>query len=215
MADKDTPTDLAADLEAENAALRAELEQAKADRDRYKPTVDISDFLWESPADVSKWYSDDELFDIEYNRTVLKVNKDRFKRGLPPLPEPDADQRKAMIEEAKRHMFAARQTPPRARPGRVIKMMHSNGRHIVQIPYEPQFNNINGSLADGIVKYQRKGFKQVDPFLCCRRGCMKPASRTADNMFADGGYCGPEHRQEVEGRTFGESKNTMIEVAVG
>ena len=70
---------------------------------------------------------------------------------------------------------------------------------IEQIPMEGQINNGAGSLADGIVRYTRKGFKLTDPFLCPRAGCFQPAANNEFNEWAFDGYCTELHHDEVEG----------------
>jgi hypothetical protein len=64
---------------------------------------------------------------------------------------------------------------------------------------ENQINNMAGSLADGIVRYTRKGFKLTDPFLCPRAGCFKPAGMDEMKRWLYDGYCTDKHRAEVEG----------------
>ena len=92
-----------------------------------------------------------------------------------------------------------------ARPSRKIKLIidrkQGNGMvlpTIEQIPYEGHINNVNGSLADGLVKYTRKGFKVTDPLLCFAQDCFKPAAVIGDRYLYDC-YCSEYHRTAVEG----------------
>jgi hypothetical protein len=64
---------------------------------------------------------------------------------------------------------------------------------------ENQINNMAGSLADGIIRYTRKGFKLTDPFLCPRAGCYRPAASDEFNRWRYDGYCSETHRAQVEG----------------
>jgi len=185
-----------AELEAETARLARENEELK-------PTRDVSAML----NDRVKWLTENTPEGEAYwlNRAEAefkKENRNRAKDGLPVFsikehPELLDD----LINTLKTKEAMARAQEPGEPPARRVKLfiMRNGMPTIEQIPMENQINNMAGSLADGIVRYTRKGFKLTDPFLCPRAGCFRPAASDEFHRWLYDGYCSETHRAQVEG----------------
>lgn len=189
------------ELERENADLSRKVEQ-------FKPTADIRHLLFTDTEKVAAYYTHQELADMVYE-SLGKLNMDRRQRGLDPLRFDD-DELEAKIEEKKRQIVAAFTRPPTNRPGRVIVMYDPHTDTLRTVPVESQINNMAGSLADGVVRYQRKGWKFTDPKLCSRKGCRAETALTADGKWAFEGYCSAEHRDQVERGRRGAAPPSVI-----
>lgn len=198
-----------AELRARVAELEAELEEKSKQVDKYKPTRALGDMF----NDRVKWLTDHSPEGEKYwiNRAEAefkKENMDRAKQGLPTF---DIKQHPELLDDLivqlKTKEAMARDKVADEPPTRRIKMfIERNGMPTIeQIPFEQQINNTKGSLADGVVRYTRKGFKLTDPFLCPRAGCFKPAGVDEFQRWLHDGYCSETHRQEVEGDKRGQS----------
>lgn len=177
------------ELERENADLTRKVEQ-------YKPTANIRHLLFYDVETVAAYYTRQELADMVYE-DMARQNMDRRQRGLDPIRFDD-DELDDRIEEKKRQIVAAFTRPPTNRPGRVITMYDPKTDTLRSVPVESQINNMAGSLADGVVRYQNKGWKYTDPFICARKGCRREAALNGDGEWAFEGYCSGEHRDQVE-----------------
>jgi hypothetical protein len=106
-----------------------------------------------------------------------------------------------LVNELKTKEAMGRQGEPEEPPSRKVKLfiMRNGMPTIEQIPLENQINNMKGSLADGIIRYTRKGFKLTDPFLCPRAGCYRAAASDEAKRWLYDGYCTDRHRVQVEG----------------
>ena len=185
-------------LEAHNRELAEENEDLKPTRELGGMFTDRVNWLTEnSPEGERYWISRAEA---EYKAT----NKERAKEGLPGFdikehPEILDD----MIIEMKTKESIHIDNSAIETAARKVKLyIHRKGQMptVEQIPMENQINNMAGSLADGIIRYTRKGFKLTDPFLCPRAGCFYPAATDEMKRWQYDGYCTEVHRAEVEGK---------------
>ena len=184
-------------LEAKNAELAAENE-------RLKPTVELGDFV----GDRVKWLTDNSPEGERYwlNRAEAQFKQDNMKRAKDGLPVFNISDHPELLDnlivELKTKEAMANAKEPTEAPTRRVKLliMRDGMPTIEQIPMENQVNNMAGSLADGIIRYTRKGFKLTDPFLCPRAGCFRPAENDELGRWLYDGYCTDKHRTEVEGK---------------
>jgi hypothetical protein len=185
------------------AALRARIKELEDENEELKPTRDIHLML----EDRVQWLTDNSPEGERYwlNRAEAKFKKEnitRAKEGLPGFDIKDhPDILDDLIVELKTKEAMGRVGEPGDVPTRRVKLfIMRNGMPTIEpIPMENQINNMAGSLADGIVRYTRKGFKLTDPFLCPRAGCYKPAGIDEAKRWLYDGYCTDKHRVEVEG----------------
>lgn len=201
------------DLEAANADLEAKLAEALKERadaiartveleaqvEELSPTADVSHFLMETPDDVRARFSDQQLKDLA-NEERIRENRERNARGDFPLPALEGAELEASIDRAIGLLLADREAarPPLVGPlDRVLKMVDRQGQ-LRQIPYEPQVNNMAGSLADGYERYRQKGFKMTKPTLCPTKDCYNAAAIAADGEYAYGAYCSTDHQARTE-----------------
>ena len=196
-------------LDAENARLKAELAEAKADAEQWKPTVDIEDWLFDTPDDVNARFDSAALKDIA-GAELAQINKERLKRGFLPV-DYDEDEWDAEIERAKIDLVAdrTRWVPDKGPLQRVLKMVFPTKDTCVkqpcykhgslrQIPVEDQINNQAGSLSDGTQRYKDKGGKLCKPFPCSAKECWALAA-VSGGKFVHAGYCSEDHRARTEG----------------
>ena len=182
-------------LEARNADLQAENE-------KLRPTTDVSEMF----KDRVKWLTDNSPEGERYwlNRAEAKFKKDNRERARDGLPVFNVKEHPEILEdlinELQTKEMADRGEPDEPAARKVKLFIMRNGMPTIeQIPMENQINNMKGSLADGIIRYTRKGFKLTDPFLCPRAGCFKPAESDELQRWQYDGYCTERHRTEVEG----------------
>ena len=188
--------DRLARLEAANAELVAENKQLK-------PTVDIGDYV----TDRVQWLTDNSPEGEKYwlNRAEASFKQDNMKRAKDGLPVFNISDHPELLDDLivelkTKEAMASTQEPTEAPTRRVKLLIMRNGMPTIeQIPMEAQINNMAGSLADGIIRYTRKGFKLTDPFLCPRAGCFRPAQNDELGRWLYDGYCTDRHRVEVEG----------------
>jgi len=192
--------------------LEAELARKDEEIQKHRPSVDIGRMM----SDTVEWLTEqlgEEYWEMLAQNEWAQENKNRAKSNLPPISMNDyPDMKQEAIAKFKAKV-ATRFDPDQppvvfaedARPSRKIKLIidrkQSTGQvlpTIEQIPYEGHINNVNGSLADGLVKYTRKGFKVTDPLLCFAQDCFKPAAIIGDRYLYDC-YCSEYHRAAVEG----------------
>ena len=195
-------------LETRNRELEVENE-------KLSPTVDISAML----EDRVQWITDNSPEGERFwlNRAEAKFKNDniqRAKEGLPGFNINDhPDILDDLINELKTKEATRRVGEPDEPPSRKVKLyIKRKGQMpvIEQLPMENQVNNMAGSLADGIIRYTRKGFKLTKPFLCPRAGCYAPAAVDEFQRWRWDGYCTEKHRIEVEGKE--EAPTTGIQV---
>lgn len=182
---------------ARAAALEAELAEQARQIEAARPTVDVSKWLWESHEDVIEFYGMDKLREIVDQR-IATENKKRTRQGFDRLSY-TPEERQEMVGAVVAELLADRLAsgPPEEGPlMRTLKMVSPAGE-LVQIPYEEQVNNIAGSLADGRVRYETKGYKRTRPALCPAKDCFRPAA-VEDGKFLYFGYCSENHRARTE-----------------
>lgn len=214
----------------DEAELRARIAELEAANDRLteqvedlKPTKDIQAMI----DDRVQWLTDNSPEGDRYwlNRAEAEFkaeNRQRAKDGLTPFNINEfPDMLDDLINQLKTKEAMAGAQEPSEPPSRRVKMfvMRNGMPTIEQIPMENQINNMKGSLADGIIRYTRKGFKLTEPFLCPRAGCFRPAASDEFGRWQWDGYCSETHRREVEGDAVSavagfqvQTKDTMIGV---
>ena len=215
----EVPSNSEADLRARLAKMEAENRRLLDENKQLKPTVDIGDYV----TDRVKWITDNSPEGEDYwlNRaeaSFKKENMQRAKDGLPVFNIADHPELlDNLIAEIKTKEAINNAKEPNEPAYRRVKLliMRNGMPTIEQIPMEAQVNNMAGSLADGIIRYTRKGFKLTDPFLCPRAGCFRPAQNDELGRWLYDGYCTDRHRTEVEGKdkspTVGlQTKDTVL-----
>ncbi len=205
------PPSSVVELETEIIALQAKNTELTEENKRLNPTIDISEWLEDRVAWLTNNTPDgDRYWTNRAEREWSEVTRARVKDGLEPFrikDEPEMFEEE--ITKLKAKEAASLDGEPDEPPSRKIKLaMYRGGKGpddsvngwltISQIPLEGQINNTAGSLADGIIRYTRKGFKITDPFLCPRAGCFKPAAVDEFNKWQWDGYHSEAHRNEVE-----------------
>ncbi len=205
------PQSSVAELQTEIIALQARNDELAEENTRLKPTTDITEILENRVAWLTTNTPEGDQFWI--NRAELAwtdMTRERISRGLEPFrikEHPEMFQE--TIDDLKAKEATIHDAEPTEPPSRKIKLaIYRGGKDafdseggmltIEQIPLEGQINNTAGSLADGIIRYTRKGFKITDPFLCPRAGCFKPAAVDEFNKWKWDGYHSEAHRNEVE-----------------
>jgi len=193
------------DLRDRLARLEAVNQELVDENKALKPTVDLGDYV----TDRVKWITDNSPEGERYwlNRAEASFKKDNMKRAKDGLPVFNISDHPELLDdlivELKTKEAMANAKEPTEAPTRRVKLLIMRGNPpfpvIEQIPMEAQINNMAGSLADGIIRYTRKGFKLTDPFLCPRAGCFRPAQNDELGRWLYDGYCTERHRTEVEG----------------
>ena len=173
------------------------------------PTVDISHRLFRNVEDVYEYFDEQKLRDLAES-TLVGENRIRQRTGLSPLRFED-DEWEAAIEQVAEELLADRALNGAKEEGpltRTLKMYNPKDDSIRQIPYEGQFNNVAGSLADGLIIYERKGFKRVDPFICPSMDCGFEAviitSGKEKGKWRYNGYCSEDHFNRTEKRNLAD-----------
>lgn len=196
-------------------ALENRNRELEAENEALNPTVDIS-ALFE---DRVQWLTDNspEGENFWLNRAEAKFKNDNIQRAKEGLPGFNINDHPnildELINELKTKEAMRRVGEPDEPPSRKVKLyIKRKGQMpvIEQLPMENQVNNMAGSLADGIIRYTRKGFKLTKPFLCPRAGCYAPAAVDEFQRWRWDGYCTEKHRIEVEGKE--EAPTTGIQV---
>lgn len=217
-ADTTTPEDRIVELEEKVAELDAllaekdaELEEARELVEEYKPTVDVSGFLMESPDDVKARFSEQHLRDIAAAE-LAEINRQRHKNGLPPITYSDEEWEKKIAEAVEdlindRHRTNIPEPPHRLMRG--LKLIFPDGS-LRQVPYESQINNLAGSIADAIERYKLKGAKPTEPLLCPTYDCYRVSLVGDDGRFAYRGYCSRDHFQRTEPDLNAEDLDNII-----
>lgn len=187
------------ELQKELAATLKEKAQAEAEADEYRPWEDVSHFHMENRDDVFARFGREQIVDLAQTERV-KQNRERSKNGHFPLPPLEGEELERAIEATVADLLGdeGRAQPPVEGPlNRVLKMVDKQGG-LRQIPYEPQVNNMAGSLADGYERYRQKGFKMPKPMMCATQDCYKDSAQNEAGEFAFGGYCSADHRDRTE-----------------
>ncbi len=203
------------DLEELKTQLREALdraEQAEQERDEYKPTKSIEDFILNNKDDVVARFGRQKLEDLA-RKELAVVNRRRASQNLPPIDfGPEEMERR--LQEVMEDLLNDRILNGAATSGplpKTLKMLVPNGS-LVQIPYEAQINNLAGSMEDAIARYRNKGYKlAVDDegrMLCPAQNCWNSATTEGGrNVF--GGYCSADHQTRTE-----QNKGQPIDPAI-
>jgi hypothetical protein len=206
-------------LRKELRAAHKAAERKQAELDELKPTIDLHSRLFETTEDVYNWFEEQQLKDMA-EQSLVAENRLRQRRGLSRLEYTEEEWAQA-IEDVVEDLLADRVLNGAPEEGplmRVIKMWNPADQSIREIPYEGQFNNIAGSLADGLVTYQRKGFKQIEPMLCAAGGCNQVAARQAagknQGRLQFAGYCSQDHFDRTEKRNNAELPGVVNRTSV-
>lgn len=187
------------------AKEQAKLEAQVAD---LQPTVDITDRLFRNVEDVYSYFGLEKLEQAVRDEDAAS-QRQRNKKGYQPshLTDDEVADRvrilaEAFVEDRLVSVVPEAQTDTYPPLDRTLKMVAPNGA-LVQIAYEAQINNVAGSLADGYIRYEMKGYKQTRPFLCPTKDCWEPAAITGGRGRNAGklefkGYCTQDHLTRTE-----------------
>jgi hypothetical protein len=177
--------------------LEKELRAAKAEAAALSPTVDIRDRLFESPEQVKKHFTVTKLRKMVQDQNAAE-NRIRSRQGYDKivLDKASVDE---LIDQLAEQFVNDRlnAAPEEGWLLRTIKMVNIGTGNLIQIPYEGQFNNVAGSLRDGIVLYETKGYKRTDPMLCPAGDCFNPAAEKG-GKWVFSGYCSEDHYKRTE-----------------
>lgn len=166
-----------------------------------RPTVDIAGRLFRSTDDVRRYFGDKKIAQIVDAQIAFKqkvLNRQGFDRI-----KYDDEQMAEFVEEVLQAFVDDRLAGPPEEGWltRTLKMVAPDGS-LRQVIYEGQANNVAGSLADGLLIYERKGFKRTDPFLCPSQDCWEPAAVAASGKgkgkWLHSGYCSQDHFTRTE-----------------
>lgn len=193
------------ELEKALRVAKRDADKKQAALDELTPTIDLSERLFKTTDDVRAWFKDQALKDMA-ERNLVAENRIRQRTGLSALRYTDEEWEAAvelLVEELleDRTLNGAPEQGPLLR---TLKMWNPKDRSIRQIPYEAQFNNIAGSLADGLIRYERKGFKRIEPMICPAGDCGEEgavfSSGKDKGKFQFQGYCSQDHYDRTERR---------------
>lgn len=185
-------------------ALRAELAEAKQalvekeeEARRLDPTADVSGYLYKTREQVIEFFGVDKLTAVVEDR-IATDNKARTRQGYDRLTF-TSEEKQRLREDLIDELLADRDQaapPVEGHLSRSIKMVAPDGS-LRQIPYEGQINNVAGSLADGYVRYEKKGYKRTRPNMCPTTDCYREAV-VENGQFSHFGYCSRDHYLRTE-----------------
>lgn len=191
---------LKAELKAEKAASKKKDERIA----ELKPTRDVTPFMFQTTDDVREFFGEEKLI-VKVKERLAAQNRIRMRQGYERLPT-DPESIAEMVEELVAELVDDRHSEgvlPSVEGwlDRTLKMIRPDGM-LIQIPYEGQINNTAGSLADGIERYRRKGFKLTEPMLCPTKDCYEVAAAhekgAQKGRWIYDGYCSEDHRNRTE-----------------
>ena len=216
-------------MQARILELERELAAKDAKIETLRPDTDIHDRLFDSVEDVFEWYGEEALASIAMDE-IAEVNKQRIKRGHPAMTSAEMQPSRERIEQEARKILAERRNAVGSGPfNRSLKMIAPsrtcgcNGyddemkplpcyRHgnLVPIPFEPQVNNMKGSLYDATERYIKKGFKLTNPLICFAGPCNEPAAVDSRGKLLYGGYCSDRHRSATPAEANTDGTRTVL-----
>jgi uncharacterized small protein (DUF1192 family) len=185
------------DVDERIAELESELASMAAEMEAMRPTKNVAAFSFKTADDVVALYGEDKIMAIVDSEIALE-NKKRVRDGYDRIRY-SKEEKREKFDETVEALLLDRQlaTPPREGwLARSLKMVKPDGS-IIQIPYEGQVNNVAGSLADGYVRYEKKGFKRTDPMMCPTVDCYEDAL-ARDGKWVFSGYCSEDHFKRTE-----------------
>lgn len=179
------------------AALEAELADKDAEIEALRPTKNVAHYQLDTREDVIAFYGQSKIMEVVDSQIALE-NKKRARDGYDRIRYTD-EEKQARFEEAVESLLLDRQVSAPPKEGwlsRSLKMVKPNGS-LVQIPYEGQVNNVAGSLADGYVRYEKKGYKRTNPMMCPSVDCYDSAAEQGGKWLFSG-YCSEDHFKRTE-----------------
>lgn len=182
-------------LEEQLAQAERERDEAKAAADKWRPDFDVSARLFGDVEDVMSYFSEQELKDMAAAE-LKEINRVRRRNGDEPIKYTKAEWDEK-IREAALELVAdrTREVPTSGPMMQTLKMYHPGLKRLVAIPYEPQINNMRGSLEDALARYRNKGWKiaSVNGGMLCGAGpCWAPALME-NGQYTFGGFCSEDH----------------------
>lgn len=194
--------DIVADLKRQLADEKKARESDRKELEALRPTINIADRLFTTTADVRSYFGGKRIAELVKMRLAAE-NKRLNRQGFDRL-DYSADELDALTETVLQGFLDDREltTPPaEGWLTRTLKMVAPDGS-LRQIPYEGQINNVAGSLADGLLVYEKKGFKRTEPMLCPSQDCWVEAAVGAagkgKGKLAFVGYCSEDHFKRTE-----------------
>lgn len=206
------------ELQKQLRKARKTIDKQQAEIDDLSPTIDIRSRLFKTGDDVKKYYGDQKLRDLA-EAQLVDENRIRRRSDLSPIRYTE-EEWEAAVELVVEELLSDRAigAPEDGPLMRTLKMWNPKDDSIRQIPYEGQINNVAGSLADGVILYERKGFKRLDPFLCPAGNCDEEAdivSKGKDKgKWRWDGYCSEDHFLRTEKRNQAELPGVVNRASV-
>lgn len=194
------------DVDDRIADLEAQLADANEMIDALRPERNVVEFLFNTPADVIAFFGEDGVNDRVRHEIAIE-NKKRTQDGFDRIVYDDAlfAEKRAEYINGLLQDRANSQPPRDGWLDRTLKMYkpadpkkRPGPPQLVQIPYEGQINNVAGSLADGYVRYEKKGYKRTDPMLCPSKDCWQESARDDAGEWVYHGYCSQDHFERTE-----------------
>lgn len=185
--------ELEAELAAERETSKAALAAKDAEIEAMKPTKNVAKFMFDTPEDVEEFFGGDTL-DEMVDHEIAAENRELSRRGYPHKTvnaATRAERREKLVAGLIEDRHKVR-PPVDGWLACSLKMVHPNGS-LRQIAYEGQVNNVAGSLADGYVRYERKGFKRTEPMLCPTMDCWEQAATNNLGKWEFDGFCTKDH----------------------
>ena len=207
MTDTETSPDTGKvkDLQKQLRAAHKEIKSQQAELDEMSPTVDIRSRLFKKAEDVHEYFGKQKLRDLAEGQ-LADENRIRRRSDLSPIRYTD-DEWEAAVEGVVEELLedsVVNGAPTEGPLDRKLKMWNPKDDSIRQVPYEGQVNNVAGSLADGLILYERKGFKRLEPFLCPAGDCFEEADIIGKGKdkgkWRYEGYCSEDHFMRTERR---------------
>lgn len=188
--------DRLAELEAQLAESEAARADAEAKVEKWRPDFDVADRLFGDSDDVRRFFSERQLRDMAASE-LKEINRRRMRNGDERIVYSD-EEWDEKIEEMAQELVAdrTREVPLEGPMLQTIKMVKKSGS-MVAIPYEPQINNMRGSLEDPLARYRNKGLKVAShngAMLCGAGPCWEPA-RLENGKYTFGGFCSQDHME--------------------
>lgn len=184
------------------AALKKELAAKEKEIEQLRPTTTVAHRLFKTTKEVQEYFGEKQLKDMLKTR-IAAENKKLNRQGFDRL-QYSAEEQAELLEVILQEFVDARLDGPPAEGWltRTLKMVKPNGGDLVQVIYEGQVNNVAGSLADGLLVYEKKGYKRTDPFLCPAQNCWEEAAVVTSGRnrgkWEHSGYCSADHFERTE-----------------
>lgn len=193
--------DIVADLKAELKAVTDRNMELEERVNELSPTVDIRAMLFRTTKDVEDYFGPKKIDEMVKTR-IAAERKAQSRQGFERkdyTPEDVAEIKAALLDSIVDDRVQS--TPPDdGWITRTLKMVFEGS--LRQVIYEGQVNNTAGSLADGLLVYERKGFKRTEPMLCPAQDCWEEAAVATSGknkgVALYVGYCSEDHYRRTE-----------------